>query len=77
MEGFQNEVGHHNSDGTGMCLAKIPDRFFGTKLDMLFSHIVGRRGCYVRSSELTLGEVLIELRERLQPILLRLQEPGK
>ncbi len=44
------EVGHSNSDGEHNYFAKKSDRFFGTKPDMLFSHIVGRRGAYVRSS---------------------------
>ncbi len=34
-------MGHRNSDGAVMYFAKIPDRFFGTKL--------GRIDCYIRT----------------------------
>ncbi len=49
---FRNEAGHLNSDGAGMCSAKIPDRFMGQKSGKYFAYVVGAGNTYVRSSEL-------------------------
>jgi hypothetical protein len=53
-KGFQNEVEHQNSDGTGMCFAKIPDRFMEQNSGKFFAYVVGNGNTYVRSSELML-----------------------
>ncbi len=53
MKAFQNEVGHLNSDGAGMCFTKIPDRFMEQNSDKYFDCVVGKGSTYVRSSEFT------------------------